>query len=158
SQRNRAMHEFDVAVIGAGPGGYVAAVRAAQRGAKVAVIERDAVGGVCLNVGCIPTKTLLYSAGLYHKLQHAADYGLRTGEVGFDLAALVARKNKVVALNTGGIDGLFKGHGITHIKGEARVLAPGQIAVGDRVVTAKSILIATGGRPAQLPGLEFNGK
>ncbi len=152
------MHEFDVAVIGAGPGGYVAAVRAAQRGAKVAVIERDAVGGVCLNVGCIPTKTLLYSAGLYHKLQHAADYGLRAGEVGFDLAALVARKNKVVSLNTGGIDGLFKGHGITHIKGEARVLAPGQIAVGDRVVTAKSILIATGGRPAQLPGLEFNGK
>jgi dihydrolipoamide dehydrogenase len=136
----------------------VAAVRAAQRGAKVAVIERDAVGGVCLNVGCIPTKTLLYSAGLYHKLQHAADYGLRAGEVGFDLAALVARKNKVVALNTGGIDGLFKGHGITHIKGEARVIAPGQIAVGDRVVTAKSILIATGGRPAQLPGLEFNGK
>jgi dihydrolipoamide dehydrogenase len=124
----------------------------------VAVIERDAVGGVCLNVGCIPTKTLLYSAGLYHKLQHAADYGLRAGEVGFDLAALVARKNKVVSLNTGGIDGLFKGHGITHIKGEARVLAPGQIAVGDRVVTAKSILIATGGRPAQLPGLEFNGK
>lgn len=152
------MHEFDVAVIGAGPGGYVAAVRAAQRGAKVAVIERDAVGGVCLNVGCIPTKTLLYSAGLFHKLQHAADYGLRAGEVGFDLAALVARKNKVVALNTGGIDGLFKGHGITHIKGEARVLAPGQIAVGDRTVTAKSILIATGGRPAQLPGLEFNGK
>jgi dihydrolipoamide dehydrogenase len=152
------MSKYDVAVVGTGPGGYVAAIRAAQRGAKVAVIEKKALGGVCLNVGCIPTKTLIYSAELYRKMQHAADYGLKVDGASFDLKAMVARKNKVVATNTGGIDALFKAHGIDVIRGEGVITAPGEIKVGDTLVHATSIIIATGGRPAQLPGLEFNGK
>ncbi|MBI2424860.1 MAG: dihydrolipoyl dehydrogenase [Candidatus Hydrogenedentes bacterium] len=151
------MSKFDVAVIGAGPGGYVAAIRAAQRGASVVVIEREKLGGVCLNVGCIPTKTLIYSAELYRKMQHAESYGLAVDNPRFDLQALVARKDKVVATNTGGIAALFKAHKIPTIKGNARILSPGRIAVGDEVVEATNIIIATGGRPAQLPGLEFNG-
>lgn len=152
------MNKYDVVVVGTGPGGYVAAIRAAQRGAKVAVIEKNALGGVCLNVGCIPTKTLIYSAELYRKMQHAADYGLKVDGASFDLKAMVARKNKVVATNTGGIDALFKAHGIDVIRGEGTITAPGEIKVGDAMVHATSIIIATGGRPAQLPGLEYNGK
>jgi len=150
-------HECEVVVIGSGPGGYVAAIRAAQRGARVIVVEREKLGGVCLNVGCIPTKTLIYSAELYRKMRHAEDYGLKAKGVGFDLKALVARKNKVVGLNTGGIDGLFKARGIQVLQGEAQVLAPGRVQVGKVEVRAESIIIATGGRPAQIPGLEFNG-
>jgi len=152
------MKTYDIAVIGTGPGGYVAAVRATQRGARVVVIEKNAIGGVCLNVGCIPTKTLIYSAELYRKMQHATDYGLTVDGAGFDMKAMVDRKNKVIAMNTGGIEALFKGHGIDVIQGEAQVVAPGEIKVGDATVKATSIIIATGGRPAQLPGLEFNGK
>ena len=151
------MDRYDVAVVGTGPGGYVAAIRAAQRGARVVVIERDAIGGVCLNIGCIPTKTLVYSAELYRKMQHAADYGLKVDGANFDMAAMVARKNKVIATNTGGIDALFKAHGIDVIQGDATITAPGAIQVGDRTVHAGAIIVATGGRPAQLPGLEFNG-
>lgn len=152
------MSNYDVIVIGAGPGGYVAAIRAAQRGAKVLVIERSYLGGVCLNVGCIPTKTLVHSAELYRKMQHAEDFGLSAKGVGFDMKALVARKDKVVALNTGGIDGLFKANGIDHVSGDANVTAPGTVTVGKDTYTARSIIIATGGRPAVLPGLEINGK
>jgi len=149
---------YDLIVIGAGPGGYVAAIRAAQRGASVAVIERGALGGVCLNTGCIPTKTLIYSAELYRHMQHAGNFGLKANDVAFDMKALVARKNKVVELNTGGIGGLFKAHGIAHIQGEARVLAPGKVLVGEESIEGRAILIATGGRPANLPGLEINHK
>ncbi len=151
------MSSYDVAVIGAGPGGYVAAIRCAQRGAKVAVIERGALGGVCLNVGCIPTKTLINTANLYRKLQHADDLALKVDGVSVDLPKLIERKDKVVGINTGGIAALFKAHGIEVIEGEATVVAAGRISVGDREVSADKIIIATGGRPAQLPGLEFNG-
>ncbi len=152
------MAEYDVAVIGAGPGGYVAAIRCAQRGAKVAVIERRYLGGVCLNVGCIPTKTLIYTAELYRKMTHAEDYGLKIKDLRLDMPALLQRKNKVVDINTGGIAALFKANGIEHIHGEAVVTAPGRIRVGKEEVAAKKIIVATGGRPAQLKGLEFNGK
>lgn len=152
------MSQYDVIVIGAGPGGYVAAIRAAQRGAKVLVIERSYLGGVCLNVGCIPTKTLIHSAELYRKMQHAEDFGLSAKGLAYDMKALVARKNKVVALNTGGIDGLFKSNGIDHVSGDATVTAPGVVTVGKDTYKAKAIIIATGGRPAVLPGLEINGK
>jgi dihydrolipoamide dehydrogenase len=151
------MSQYDAIVIGAGPGGYVAAIRAAQRGAKVLVVEKQYLGGVCLNVGCIPTKTLIHSAELYRKMQHAADFGLGAKDISFDMKALVARKDKVVGMNTGGIDGLFKAHGITHVSGEAKVIAPGKIAVGNDEYTTKAIIIATGGRPSVLPGLEING-
>ncbi|MCF6285880.1 MAG: dihydrolipoyl dehydrogenase [Candidatus Hydrogenedentes bacterium] len=151
------MKTYDIAVIGTGPGGYVAAVRASQRGANVVVIEKNYIGGVCLNVGCIPTKTLISSAELYRKMQHASDFGLQADNVGFDMKAMVARKNKVIGMNTGGISALFKGHGIDVIQGEAQIVAPGEIKVGAETVKATSIIIATGGRPAQIPGLEFNG-
>ncbi|HEX72531.1 MAG TPA: FAD-dependent oxidoreductase [Candidatus Hydrogenedentes bacterium] len=152
------MRTYDVAVIGAGPGGYVAAIRCAQRGAKVAVIERRYLGGVCLNVGCIPTKTLIYTAELHRKMTHAEDYGLKIKDLRLDMPALLQRKDKVVDVNTGGIAALFKANGIEHIQGEAAVAAPGRIRVGKEDVAAKKIIVATGGRPAQLKGLEFNGK
>ncbi len=151
------MKTYDVTVIGSGPGGYVAAIRAAQRGASVAVVEREALGGVCLNVGCIPTKTLIYSAELFRKMQHAEDFGLKVSGAAFDMKAMVARKNKVIGTNTGGIDALFKAHGIDVFYGDATVTSPGAVQVGDTTVQTRNIIIATGGRPAQLPGLEFNG-
>jgi dihydrolipoamide dehydrogenase len=152
------MKECDVAVIGAGPGGYVAAIRCAQRGAKVIVIERKYLGGVCLNVGCIPTKTLIYTANLYRKLQEADEYGIKVKDVSVDMKRLIQRKEKVVGINTGGIEGLFKANGIEVVSGDARLIAPGVIKAGREEVRAKKIIIATGGRPAQLPGLEFDGE
>lgn len=152
------MLECDVAVIGAGPGGYVAAIRCAQRGAKVVVAERHFLGGVCLNVGCIPTKTLIHTAELYRTLQHAGEFGLKVKDVRLDMKELIKRKNKVVSTNTGGIEALFKAHGIQVVQGEASIPAPNRVQVGDTAIAAKKIIIATGGRPAQLPGLEFNGK
>jgi len=151
------MRQYDVAVIGSGPGGYVAAIRAAQRGAKVVVAERKNLGGVCLNVGCIPTKTLIRSAELYRTMQHAGDFGLKVDGVSLDLPKIIARKDKVVGINTGGIDGLFKGNGIDVAQGEASIPAPGRIVVNGEEIGATKIIIATGGRPAVLKGLEFNG-
>lgn len=152
------MPECDVCVVGSGPGGYVSAIRAAQLGAKVIVAERKALGGVCLNVGCIPTKTLIHSAELYRKMQHAEDYGLKLDLKGYDLKKMVERKNKVVAINTGGIANLFKARGIQTLSGEAIVSGPGRVLVGKEEVRAKAIIIATGGRPAIIPGMEFDGK
>ena len=152
------MLQCDVAVIGAGPGGYVAAIRAAQRGAKVIVVEKLNLGGVCLNVGCIPTKTLINTANTYKKLQHAEEIGLKVGKVKLDMKAMVARKDVVVKTNTGGIGALFKGYGIKVVKGDAVITAPGKVKVDKETIKADKIIIATGGRPAQLPGLEFDGK
>ncbi len=151
------MRQYDVAVIGSGPGGYVAAIRAAQRGAKVVVAERKNLGGVCLNVGCIPTKTLIRSAELYRTIQHAAEFGLKVDGVSLDLPKIIARKDKVVGINTGGIDALFKGNGIDVVHGEASIPASGRIVVNGEEIGATNIIIATGGRPAVLKGLEFNG-
>ncbi len=152
------MNEFDVVVIGAGPGGYVAAIRAAQRGAKTAVVERGPLGGVCLNIGCIPTKTLIHTAELYHKLQHAEMFGVTVKELKLDIKRLLERKEKVVDINTGGIQGLFKANGIALFQGEAEIPAPGMVRAGKEELRARNIIIATGGRPAQLPGFEFDGK
>ncbi|MFA6245121.1 MAG: dihydrolipoyl dehydrogenase [Candidatus Hydrogenedentales bacterium] len=152
------MVHCDVAVIGAGPGGYVAAIRAAQLGGRVVAIEREELGGVCLNWGCIPTKTLIHTAHLYHKLQHADRFGLDVSGLGVNLKALVKRKNEVVKSNKAGIRNLFKANGIQLVQGNAKVTGPHSILVGDEQIEANAIIIATGSSPAQLPGLETDGK
>lgn len=152
------MRKCDVAVIGSGPAGYVAAIRAAQLGATVFVFEREELGGVCLNWGCIPTKTMIHTADMYRKIQHAADLGFKVDGISIDMKALVARKNEIVKKNKGGIRNLFKANGIEVITGDAAITAPGTIQVGDETIAAKSIIVATGSSPAQIPGLEIDGK
>lgn len=151
------MKHCDVCVIGAGPGGYVAAIRAAQRGAKVIVIERWELGGVCLNVGCIPTKTFIHTAELMHKLGEAARFGIDVKGYSLNLKALQEHKQKVINTNKAGIRTLFKSHGIEVVRGDARVIAPTQVQAGNEVIEAQRIIIATGGAPAKIPGLEING-
>ncbi len=152
------MLSCDVAVIGAGPGGYVAAIRAAQRGAKVIVIERWELGGVCLNAGCIPTKTLIHSANLFRKMQRGSTFGIDATGLSLNMPALLKHKDGVIRRNKGGIEALFKSHGIQVIKSDARVTAPGVIKAGEEEIRAKAIIIATGGAPARIPGLEIDGK
>lgn len=152
------MKQYDVVVIGAGPGGYVAAIRAAQRGAKTAVVENRNLGGVCLNEGCIPTKTLIHTAELYRKLQNAEEFGIEISDMRVNIPKLLKRKETVIGLNTGGIAALLKANGVDLYEGKASLPAAGQVVVNGEVLTAKNTIIATGGRPAQLPGLEFDGK
>ncbi len=157
---------FDVLIIGAGPGGYVTAIRAAQLGFKVAVVERDFLGGICSNWGCIPTKALLRSAEIYHYMQHAKDYGLSAEKVSFDPAAIVKRSRAVAGRMNSGVGYLFKKNKINLIWGEATLEAPGKVSVkaskteapkgalGPGAYQAKHIIVATGARPRVLPGLE----
>ena len=152
------MLSCDVVVIGAGPGGYVAAIRAAQRGAKTVVVERWELGGVCLNAGCIPTKTFIHTAELYRKMQHGSDFGIDAKELKLNLPALLKHKEGVVRRNKAGIETLFKSNGIQVVKGDARVTAPGVVKVGGEEIRAKAIIVATGGAPARIPGLEINGE
>ncbi|MBK4217324.1 dihydrolipoyl dehydrogenase [Paracoccus caeni] len=153
---------FDLVVIGAGPGGYVAAIRAAQLGLKVACIEREHLGGICLNWGCIPTKALLRSAEVFHLMERAKDFGLSADKIGYDLDKVVDRSRGVAKQLSGGIGHLFKKNKVTTIMGEANITAPGKISVktdkGAEEVTAKNIIIATGARARELPGLEPDGK
>ncbi|MBP2314472.1 dihydrolipoyl dehydrogenase [Azospirillum soli] len=156
-------NNFDVIVIGGGPGGYVAAIRAAQLGQKTAVVEREHLGGICLNWGCIPTKALLRSAEVLHLAKHAADYGLVIKEASFDLDKVVQRSRKVANQLNGGVRHLLKKNKVTVIEGEATLAGKGQVAVtkdGAAVGTysAKNIVIATGARARTLPGLEDDGK
>ena len=153
-----------VAVIGGGPGGYVAALKAAQLGAQVTVIERSEVGGTCVNWGCIPTKTLIASAELLHKFKSLADYGIElNGSVTPNLSKIMERKDKVVSIQIKGIKGLFKSWGVTLLQGEGRLLGGGSIEVkkedGSRdEVAADRIIIATGSRPARIPMFPFDGE
>lgn len=148
---------YDVVVLGAGPGGYVAALRAAQMGANVAVVEKGDLGGTCLNLGCIPSKALLASAELLHRIRHAADLGLQvSGEVGFDWSAIQKRKDKTLATLRGGIAGLFKARQVTLYRGAAALDGPGRIAVttdgAAEELTADKIILAVGSVPARIPG------
>ncbi|MEO1190958.1 MAG: dihydrolipoyl dehydrogenase [Pseudomonadota bacterium] len=150
---------FDVIIIGAGPGGYVTAIRGAQLGLKVAVVEREHLGGICLNWGCIPTKALLRSAEVYRNMEDAKHYGLSAEKIGFDLGQVVKRSRDVSGRLTKGVDRLLKKNKVTVIDGEAKIPAVGKVsvtkdgkAVGD--YQAKHIIIATGARPRVLPGLE----
>lgn len=144
---------FDFAVIGAGPGGYVAAICAAQAGKKVCLIEKNHLGGTCLNVGCIPTKTLLSHADVYHQVLHAAEFGISTGSVSFDFAKMKARKDRVVEQIRKSLSGLLQSNQITIINGHAEFISPQEIKVlGDpsHLITAKNVIVATGSEPLDL--------
>jgi dihydrolipoamide dehydrogenase len=157
---------FDVLIIGSGPGGYVTAIRAAQLGFKTAIVERDYLGGICLNWGCIPTKALLRSAEIFHYMAHAKDYGLKADNVGYDAKAVVQRSRAVAKRLNDGVGFLMKKNKVSVIWGEASIDAPGKVtvkaskseapkgALGAGSYQAKHIIIATGARPRVLPGIE----
>jgi dihydrolipoamide dehydrogenase len=157
---------FDIIIIGSGPGGYVTAIRAAQLGFKTAIVERDYLGGICLNWGCIPTKALLRSAEIYHYMQHPKDYGLAAENVTYDPAAVVKRSRVVSKRLNDGVGFLMRKNKVTVIWGEAVIEAPGKVtvkaskneapkgALGPDAYLAKHIILATGARPRVLPGLE----
>ncbi|MFE3254060.1 dihydrolipoyl dehydrogenase [Nocardia sp. NPDC059091] len=167
------MPEFDLLVIGGGPGGYVAAIRAAQRGLTVALAEKERPGGVCLNWGCIPTKAMLRSAEVFHTIAHAADFGIYADNLRFDYAAVRQRKDGIVKELTDGVAGLLKANGVTVIEGHARFTSPTTVEVVEagpspifeggpryaaaptanavRTVSAKDVIVATGSIPAVLP-------
>lgn len=161
---------YDLVIIGSGPGGYVAAVRAAQLGLKTACIEKETrLGGVCLNVGCIPSKALLDSSEYYHLAkEHFAEHGIKTGKLTLNLAAMMARKEQVVEELTGNVRKLLEGNNIEIFKGTARLAGEDQVELqqdtgsargkSGQTLQAKSIILATGSMPVQVPGLEFDGK
>jgi dihydrolipoamide dehydrogenase len=171
-------NSYDVIIIGSGPGGYVAAIRASQLGLKTAIVEREHLGGICLNWGCIPTKALLRSAEILHFAEHAKDYGLKLeGTITADISAVVARSRGVSARLNGGIGYLMKKNKVDVIWGEGKLTKPGEISVsptkkapmlpqipapkgtlGEGTYTAKHIILATGARPRALPGIEPDGK
>ena len=152
---------FDVVVIGAGPGGYVAAIRAAQLGLKTAVVEREHLGGICLNWGCIPTKALLRSSEVFHLMHRAKEFGLKAEGIGYDLDAVVKRSRGVARQLSAGVKGLLKKNKITVIMGEATLPAKGKVSVktdkGTEEIMATNIILATGARARELPGLEADG-
>ena len=153
---------YDVAVIGAGPGGYVAAIRAAQLGLKTVVVEREHLGGICLNWGCIPTKALLRSSEIFHLMHRAKEFGLKADNVGYDIDAVVKRSSAVAKQLSGGVGFLMKKNKITVVMGEAKLAGKGRISVktdkGTEEIEAKAIILATGARARDLPGLEADGK
>ncbi len=154
--------QYDLIVLGSGPGGYVAAIRASQLGLKVAIVERELLGGICLNWGCIPTKALLRSAEIFHYMQHAKDYGLAAEKISADLSAVVARSRGVAKQLNQGVTHLMKKNKITVHMGEGRLLSPGKLEVtsakGTETLSAKHIIIATGARARDLPFAKADGK
>ncbi len=170
-------NNYDVIIIGSGPGGYVTAIRASQLGLKTAIVEREHLGGICLNWGCIPTKALLRSAEIYHFMQNAKDYGLSADNITFDPAAVVKRSRGVSAQLNAGVGFLMKKNKVDVIWGEGKITKVGEVTVsktskeahqpqnavpkgvkGEGVYTAKHIIIATGARPRAIPGIEPDGK
>ncbi|MFW8593233.1 dihydrolipoyl dehydrogenase [Cribrihabitans neustonicus] len=156
-----AAESYDVIVIGAGPGGYVAAIRAAQLGLKTAIVEREHMGGICLNWGCIPTKAMLRSSEVFHLMERAKDFGLKAENIGYDLDAVVKRSRNVAKQLSSGVSHLMKKNKITVKMGEASIPAKGKVSVktgkGSEELTAKNIIVATGARARELPGLEADG-
>ena len=152
---------FDLIVIGAGPGGYVAAIRGAQLGLKVAIVEREHLGGICLNWGCIPTKAMLRSSEVFHLMHRAKEFGLKADNIGYDLDAVVKRSRDVAAQLSGGIGHLMKKNKVTVFMGEATLPAKGRVSVkgakGVQDLTGKNIVLATGARARELHGLEADG-
>jgi len=153
---------YDLIILGSGPGGYVAAIRASQLGLKVAIVERERLGGICLNWGCIPTKALLRTSEINHYLTHASAYGLTAEKVGYDLAAIVDRSRKVAGQLNAGVKGLMKKNKVTVVEGVGAITAPGKLTVtrGDEKVEleAKHIIVATGARARDLPFAKADGE
>jgi dihydrolipoamide dehydrogenase len=153
--------QYDLAILGSGPGGYVAAIRAAQLGMKVAIVERERLGGICLNWGCIPTKALLRTSEVYHYMTHAASYGLTVEKAGFDLPKIVDRSRKVAGQLNAGVKGLMKKNKVTVVEGTGTLSAKNKIVVknGDvsTEVVAKNIILATGARARDLPFAKADG-
>ncbi len=150
--------DYDILVIGAGPGGYHAAIRAAQLGKKVACVEKEHVGGVCLNIGCIPTKALLHVAEGLRKARQAAAFGVKFGEPEVDLAAIARWKDEIVKKQSGGVRMLLKGSKVELLEGGAVFKGLHTVQVGDKTVTAEKIIIATGSEPLQIPGFEIDNR
>jgi dihydrolipoamide dehydrogenase len=154
-----ARQSFDVVVIGGGPGGYTAAIRAAQLGLSTACVERENLGGICLNWGCIPSKALLSTAALYQQMQDASKWGLGAENLSVDWPKVIKRSRQVAGRLEKGVASLFKKYGVTHIGGTARIERPGVVQVGDgdgaQLIDAKHIIVATGARPRPLPGAAF---
>ena len=152
---------YDVIVIGAGPGGYVAAIRAAQLGLKAIVVEREHMGGICLNWGCIPTKAMLRSSEVYHLMHRAKEFGLSVENIGYDLDAVVDRSRGIAKQLNSGVTHLLKKNKVATLMGDATITAPNKVVVktakGGESLTAKHIIIATGARARELPGLEGDG-
>ncbi len=154
--------QFDLLVIGGGPGGYVAAIRAAQLGFRSAVVERDKLGGICLNWGCIPTKALLKNAEIYNNFKHSDEWGISYKDLKFDFSKIVARSRKVATLNSKGVEYLLKKNKIEHISGVGQLVAKGKVAISKdgkpiETISAKHIVIATGARPQTLPNVKIDG-
>ena len=156
------MSDYDMVVIGAGPGGYVAAIRAAQLGLKAAVVEREHLGGICLNWGCIPTKAMLRTAEVYHLMHRAKDFGLSADGIGYDLDAVVKRSRGIAGQLNSGVGHLLKKNKVETIMGEGTVAKPGTVRVetkdGSRELSTRAIVLATGARARELPGLEADGE
>src|SRR4051812_21288607 len=151
-------YDFDIIVIGGGPAGYAGAIRAAQLGKRVLCVERDKLGGICLNWGCIPTKALLTNAHLVELIKnHGKAFGY-SGEPSWDFGQMIGRSRSVAGRLNKGIEGLFRKYNVDSQIASAKVIAPDTVQAGDRKVTAESIMVATGVRPRPLPGAEFDGK
>jgi len=146
----------DLIVIGAGPGGYEAAAHAAKLGAKVVIVEKDSIGGTCLNVGCIPTKTFLRSSKLFAECRQGASFGVDISGLNFNLATVVKRKNDIVGTLTRGVDSMLKHGGVEVVHGAAKLVSKSTVQVGESTLAAKNILIATGARPVipPIPGID----
>jgi dihydrolipoamide dehydrogenase len=149
---------FDCVVIGSGPGGYVAAIRAAQLGMKTAVVEKDQVGGRCLNYACIPAKAVLRVADVLSEIREAGDFGIKVNDPEVDFAGVTARREKVVKTLTGGVSGLFKKNGIELIEGQGALAGPGKVSVTGNEITARTIIVATGSVKKPIPGTQFGGR
>ena len=152
------MDDYDVVVIGSGPGGYVAAIRAGQLGMKTAVVEREALGGVCLNWGCIPSKALLRNAEVLNTIRHADEYGIGVGEVTADFGKAIERSRSVVGRLTRGVGSLLRKNGVEHVVGNGSLVDANTVEVDGRRLSAKNVILATGASQRRIPSLPIDGE